>query len=110
MTSPDYHGYNLPYGTPQQPYLPPAPPKQKKGLGVGAAVALALATSLVGGAAAGYTAGVLAGSGNRQQPSIGASNEQNALEAPVISRKEPAPEGSVEQVAAAVLPLSLIHI
>ena len=104
MTSPDYHGYNLPYGTPQQPYLPPAPPKQKKGLGVGAAVALALATSLVGGAAAGYTAGVLAGSGNRQQPSIGASSEQNALEAPVISRKEPAPEGSVEQVAAAVLP------
>ena len=46
MTSPDYHGYNLPYGTPQQPYLAPAPPKQKKGLGVGAAVALALATSL----------------------------------------------------------------
>ncbi|MDK8797157.1 trypsin-like peptidase domain-containing protein [Corynebacterium sp. MSK044] len=104
MTSPDYYGYNQPYGAPPQPYVPPTPPQQKKGLGAGAAVALALATSLVGGAAAGYTAGMVAGTGNEQNTTIGVSNEENALEAPVITRKEPAPDGSVEQVAAAVLP------
>lgn len=108
MTSSEYPGeysvYAHSQGAQQPPFVAPVPPKQKKGLGAGAAIALALATSLVGGAAAGYTAGTVASSDNSQQTTIGAGDTENALEAPVNSQKEPAPEGSVEQVASAVLP------
>ncbi|MCZ9293771.1 S1C family serine protease [Corynebacterium meitnerae] len=108
MTSSEYPGeysvYAHSQGVQQPPYVAPVPPKQKKGLGAGAAIALALATSLVGGAAAGYTAGTVASSDNSQQTTIGAGDTENALEAPVKSQKEPAPEGSVEHVASAVLP------
>lgn len=102
MTSPEIPGYSYPQQPLDQPVPAPVPQRPKKGLGVGAAIALSLATALVGGATAGYVAGTLATPAT--STSIGVSDEDNALEAPVSSRREPAPDGSVEQVASAVLP------
>lgn len=70
------------------------PEPQRRG-GVGTAFAVALVTALLAGAGAGYLAGS-AGSGSTEP--------ENALENPSVSGPEAAPEGSVEQVAADVLP------
>ncbi|AWB83670.1 serine protease [Corynebacterium liangguodongii] len=72
-------------------------PEKKRTGGVGAAVALALVGSLVVGGGAGYFAGNAAGGSNH-----GYVNE--ALDQKPASDPAPAPEGSVEQVAATVLP------
>ena len=46
----------------------------------------------------------LAGDDSSQQPEIGVSKNEDALDAPVKTEKPPAPDGSVEQVAESVLP------
>ncbi len=78
---------------------PPAVHTEKKSGGAGKAFAVALVTALLAGAGAGYVAGSAGGdnSGNHAAP-------ENALENPSVSNPEKAPEGSVEQVAASVLP------
>lgn len=105
---------------PAQPsaVYPVAPsPQTKRRSGVVPAVAAAVVTSLLVGSGAGYVAGT-AGSSEESatsasavdepkgatKPSDGAGEPQNALDTPVDERKLPAPQGSVEQVAAAVLP------
>lgn len=72
----------------------PAPQKQRSA--VVPAVAAAVVTSLLAGAGAGYLAGSAAAP---DQP-----HTINALDEPAQERVQEAPEGSVEQVAAAVLP------
>ena len=105
---------------PTQPsgVYPVAPnPQPKRRSGVLPAVAAAVVTSLLVGGGAGYLAGTAGGSGDSAtsasavdgpkgatKPSDGGSETQNALDTPVDERKLPAPQGSVEQVAAAVLP------
>lgn len=78
---------------------PPAVNTERKSGGAGKAFAVALVTALLAGAGAGYVAGSAGGdnSGNHAAP-------ENALENPSVSNPEKAPEGSVEQVAASVLP------
>lgn len=110
---------------PAQPagVYPIAPtPQPKRRSGVVPAVAAAVVTSLLVGGGAGYLAGTAGSSGGSAdsansansvsavdepkgatKPSSGAAT-QNALDTPVDERKLPAPQGSVEQVAAAVLP------
>ncbi|MCQ4623420.1 trypsin-like peptidase domain-containing protein [Corynebacterium sp. CCUG 70398] len=80
--------------------------RQKKGLGAGGAIALSLVTALIAGSAAGYAVSHFAGngSGSGQSLGMGASDEDNALEAPVDNDRPPAPDGSVEKVAESVLP------
>ena len=87
----------------QQPadaYTPlPQPSKTKKSSGIGAAIAAAVITSLIVGGGAGYLAASMVQS--NQEPS---SAPLNSLEQPAIKSAQEAPDGSVEQVAAAVLP------
>lgn len=88
------------------------------GKGIGAAFAVALATALVAGGGAGYLAGSSqadkgtqsaleraseSSSDDSQGTSDGASS-QGELRNPTVADPAEAPEGSVEQVAAAVLP------
>ena len=88
------------------------------GKGIGAAFAVALVTALVAGGGAGYFAGSSqadkgtqsalesaseSSSDNSQDTSDGASS-QGELRNPTVADPAEAPEGSVEQVAAAVLP------
>ena len=88
------------------------------GKGVGVAFAVALVTALVAGGGAGYFAGSSqadkgtqgalesaseSSSDNSQDTSDGASS-QGELRNPTVADPAEAPEGSVEQVAAAVLP------
>ena len=72
-------------------------PQQKQQRGLGAAtVACSVVLSLLAGAGAGYA--VVAANDNGEQ------QHYNALENPSLASPETAPDGSVEQVAAAVLP------
>ncbi|SDL60095.1 putative serine protease PepD [Corynebacterium mycetoides] len=64
---------------------------------VGPAVAVALVTSLLAGAGAGYVAGKSAGGS-------ASAYVNEALDAQPATNPDPAPEGSVEEVAATVLP------
>ncbi|QPK83822.1 trypsin-like peptidase domain-containing protein [Corynebacterium qintianiae] len=77
--------------------IPPQGNTQPRRSGTGPAIAVALVTSLIAGAGAGYLAGNAAGDAN-------ASYVSDALDAKPASNSEPAPEGSVEEVAATVLP------
>ena len=106
--------HDQPYSQPTYPasggvYPAPAPqpqPKQKRRDGAGTAFAVALVTALAAGGGAGYFAGSAGDdSGTRNSP-LGEPNQQaeNALEQPPVAKREDAPEGSVEKVAAAVLP------
>ena len=98
MTNPQYNpGPQFPPG-----FGGPAP-AQKKGIGAGSAIALALVAGLVGGLGGGAITGYLA-AGSSEDSSIGASNNDNALEAPVKQERTPAPDGSVEKVAESALP------
>ena len=101
MTTPEMNqGFGEPVVPP--PYREPFPvqPEKKKGLGAGAVLAISLITGLIGGVGGGAAASMLTGS----ETSIGASNNQNSLEAPVKKERTPAPDGSVEKVAESVLP------
>lgn len=101
MTTPEMNqGFGEPVVPP--PYSEPFPvqPEKKKGLGAGAVLAISLITGLIGGVGGGAAASMLTGS----ESSIGASNNQNSLEAPVKKERTPAPDGSVEKVAESVLP------
>ena len=60
-------------------------------------VAIALITSLLAGAGAGFAAGTISGKNNQAYVS-------DALDAELATDNAPAPEGSVEEVAATVLP------
>ncbi len=77
----------------------PQPSKAKKSSVVGPAIAAAVITSLIAGGGAGY----LAASAVRSGQGAG-SAPLNSLEQPAIKSAQEAPDGSVEQVAAAVLP------
>lgn len=88
-TSPDIETHTQPY----QPYQ--APVKHKRGIGAGV-VAVSVVASLLAGAGAGYAVS------EWNTPDQAAT--VNALENPSAPRAQAAPEGSVEQVAAAVLP------
>lgn len=117
MTTPEYPANSQfggpvtppPYGEPQ-PYneQPPvqAAPQRKRGVGAVTAIALSLVSGLVSGVAGGYVAGSIAGSAKEiaQSTNIGASDNDNALEAPVKPDKAQAADGSVEKVAESVLP------
>ena len=101
MTTPEMNqGFGEPVVPP--PYSEPFPvqPEKKKGLGAGAVLAISLITGLIGGVGGGAAASMLTGN----ETSIGASNNQNSLEAPVKKERTPAPDGSVEKVAESVLP------
>ena len=88
------------------------------GKGIAAAFAVALATALVAGGGAGYFAGsTQAGKGAQSalesasdrssedsQNGSGGASSQSELRNPTVADPADAPEGSVEQVAAAVLP------
>lgn len=112
MTTPEYPT-NPTFGgqvTPP-PLYPEQPPVQavtvkKRGVGAVAAMAISLVTGLVSGVAGGYVAGSIAGVAKEtaQTSGIGASDNDNALKAPVKPDKTPAAEGSVEKVAESVLP------
>lgn len=86
------------YQPPADTYTP-QPSKAKKSSGLGSAIAAAVITSLIVGGGAGYLAASTVQSG--QEPS---SAPLNSLEQPAIKSAQEAPDGSVEQVAAAVLP------
>lgn len=99
---------STPYGSPQVPpphdprYAPyPQPMQQqrrKERSGVLPAVAAAVVTSLLVGGGAGYVAG------SSQSGSSATTELRDALERPARDDVQAAPDGSVEQVAAAVLP------
>ncbi|WP_349236940.1 trypsin-like peptidase domain-containing protein [Corynebacterium sp. Marseille-P3884] len=93
-------GFGEPVVPPQYSEPFPVQPEKKKGLGAGAVLAISLITGLIGGVGGGAAASMLTGS----ETSIGASNNQNSLEAPVKKERTPAPDGSVEKVAESVLP------
>jgi len=90
----------------------------KGGKGIAAAFAVALATALVAGGGAGYFAGsTQAGKGTQSalenapdsssedsRNGSGGAPSQSELRNPTVADPADAPEGSVEQVAAAVLP------
>ena len=79
---------------PEAAFVQPAPQeKQRRGAGT---VALSVVLSLLAGAGGGYA--VLAANDDGEQ------QHYNALENPSIASPETAPDGSVEKVAAAVLP------
>lgn len=100
-----------PQGSPQQSYptqfsnfehppasdapVSPGSGKKKRSIGLLPAMALIVAAAV----AAGALTGVLVGGSNG-----GGGNAFSALDAPSVERVEEAPEGSVEQVAAATLP------
>lgn len=101
MTTPEMNqGFGEPVVPPQYSEPFPVQPEKKKGLGAGAVLAISLITGLMGGVGGGAAASMLTGS----ETSIGASNNQNSLEAPVKKERTPAPDGSVEKVAESVLP------
>lgn len=101
MTTPEMNqGFGEPVVPPQYSEPFPVQPEKKKGLGAGAVLAISLITGLIGGVGGGAAASMLTGS----ETSIGASNNQNSLEAPVKKERTPAPDGSVEKVAESVLP------
>ncbi|MCG7288533.1 MULTISPECIES: S1C family serine protease [unclassified Corynebacterium] len=86
--------------------------QERRGKGIGAAFAVALTTALVAGGGAGYLAGSsqsdnAAETAASNSPSSSVSSEsdsQGELRNPTVADPAEAPEGSVEQVAAAVLP------
>ncbi|MDY5784499.1 S1C family serine protease [Corynebacterium sp.] len=82
----------------EYPVAPVAAPAQPKRGGTGTAVAAAIVTSLIAGGGAGYLAGSAGSAVSSQEQAY------NALEQPSVSGADPAPSGSVESVAAAVLP------
>lgn len=91
------------------PVPPQAQPKQKRRSGAGTAFAVALVTALAAGGGAGYLAGGAGSAGDgetRTESPLGEPSQapENALENPSVAKSEDAPEGSVEKVAAAVLP------
>lgn len=91
------------------PVPPQAQPKQKRRSGAGTAFAVALVTALAAGGGAGYLAGGAGSEGDgetRTESPLGEPSQapENALENPSVAKSEDAPEGSVEKVAAAVLP------
>ena len=105
------------------PYITsgPAPvqTQEKRRSSVVPAVAAAIVTSLIAGGGAGYLAGsahssdggaattsssASSSASSSTEKTKATSDSQNALEAPVDGSELPAPDGSVEKVAAAVLP------
>lgn len=91
------------------PVPPQTQPKQKRRSGAGTAFAVALVTALAAGGGAGYLAGGAGSAGDgetRTESPLGEPGQapENALENPSVAKSEDAPEGSVEKVAAAVLP------
>lgn len=86
--------------------------QERRGKGIGAAFAVALTTALVAGGGAGYLAGSsqsdnaaeTAASNSPSSSVSSASDSQGELRNPTVADPAEAPEGSVEQVAAAVLP------
>lgn len=92
----------LPPGEPAEP-APRRRDRVKKGLGAGSAMAISLVTSLVAGSIAGLVVSNVT-SAAKNESLIGVGTEDNALEAPVEKRDAKPPEGSVEEVATAVLP------
>lgn len=91
------------------PVPPQEQPKQKRRSGAGTAFAVALVTALAAGGGAGYLAGGAGSAGDgetRTESPLGEPSQppENALENPSVAKSEDAPEGSVEKVAAAVLP------
>ena len=80
--------------------VPPQSQAPKRRAGVGTAFAVALVTALAAGGGAGYVAG---SSQSADAPS-GEQAQENALENPSVSNAAEAPDGSVEKVAAQVLP------
>ncbi len=83
--------------------VPPQSQAPKRRAGVGTAFAVALVTGLAAGAGAGYVAGSAGSSQSADAPS-GEQAQENALENPSVSNAAEAPDGSVEKVAAQVLP------
>ncbi|UBI08537.1 trypsin-like peptidase domain-containing protein [Corynebacterium coyleae] len=83
--------------------VPPQSQAPKRRAGVGTAFAVALVTGLAAGGGAGYVAGS-AGSSQRADAPSGEQAQENALENPSVSNAAEAPDGSVEKVAAQVLP------
>ena len=83
--------------------VPPQSQAPKRRAGVGTAFAVALVTALAAGAGAGYVAGSAGSSQSADAPS-GEQAQENALENPSVSNAAEAPDGSVEKVAAQVLP------
>lgn len=115
MTTPEYPtnpGFGGPMAPPPYGEQQPAPVQQtpvrqeKKGVGAGTVVAIALVTSLVAGIGGGALGGTLVSGKDEssQSSGIGASSNDNSLDAPVKTQREPAPDGSVEKVAESVLP------
>ena len=83
--------------------VPPQSQAPKRRAGVGTAFAVALVTGLAAGGGAGYVAGSAGSSQSADAPS-GEQAQENALENPSVSNAAEAPDGSVEKVAAQVLP------
>ena len=83
--------------------VPPQSQAPKRRAGVGTAFAVALVTALAAGGGAGYVAGSAGSSQSTNAPS-GEQAQENALENPSVSNAAEAPDGSVEKVAAQVLP------
>ncbi|QXB17976.1 putative serine protease PepD [Corynebacterium coyleae] len=83
--------------------VPPQSQAPKRRAGVGTAFAVALVTGLAAGGGAGYVAGSAGSSQSVDAPS-GEQAQENALENPSVSNAAEAPDGSVEKVAAQVLP------
>lgn len=83
--------------------VPPQSQTPKRRAGVGTAFAVALVTALAAGGGAGYVAGSAGSSQSADVPSWEQAQE-NALENPSVSNAAEAPDGSVEKVAAQVLP------
>lgn len=83
-----------------------APAPAKKRGGAATAFAVALATALVAGGGAGYLAGSAkdSSSSTSHTDSQTSSGPDNALKNPTVASHDEAPDGSVEQVAADVLP------
>lgn len=115
MTTPEYPtnpGFGgpmapPPYGEQQRAPVQQTPVRQeKKGVGAGTVVAIALVTGLVAGIGGGALGGTLVSGKDEssQSSGIGASSNENSLDAPVKTQREPAPDGSVEKVAESVLP------
>ena len=87
--------------------------QERRGKGIGAAFAVALTTALVAGGGAGYLAGssqsdnaaeTAASNSPSSSVSSASDSQQGELRNPTVADPAEAPEGSVEQVAAAVLP------
>lgn len=87
------------------PEIAASAPAKKRG-GAATAFAVALATALVAGGGAGYLAGSAkdSSSSTSHTDSQTSSGPDNALKNPTVASHDEAPDGSVEQVAADVLP------